>query len=175
MKQVLAVAMEYAEAVSLLLKVDKVQQALIIIYSAIDTMAWANKTTGDVQRTDFIAWADTYMLPELILSCTAQDLYAARCALLHSGTTESAMTRDGKAAPLWYVSGKGEKPILERLITRKHVAAKVLSFEDLLKAFTDGAARFSEEIDGDKDRVSQVETRIRAWISFVPVKDVASK
>jgi hypothetical protein len=169
MQKVLDLAAETAETISLLLKVNRVQQALVIIYSVIDTMAWANKTMGDVQRSDFIDWVDIYMRPELTLGCTPQDLYGARCALLHSGTTESAMSRNGKAVMLWYVSGKAEKPVLDRLIAKVGVVAKSISFEDLLKAFTDGAARFSWELDSDAQRQRQVEDRICAWLSFVPV------
>ena len=67
MQKVLDVTKEYAESIFLLLKDERATQALVLAYSAIDTMAWANKTTGDVKRSDFISWADTYMQPKSAL------------------------------------------------------------------------------------------------------------
>jgi len=54
--------------------------ALILMYSAIDTMAWLNRDEEheDVTRSDFILWVETFLLPDSGLSCTAIDLYAAR-------------------------------------------------------------------------------------------------
>ena len=84
------------------------------------------------------------------------------------------MSRSGKAVELWYVSGKGDRAVLEKLIVLKQVAAKVLSCEDLLKAFMDGTASFSEDLDRDPERLSQVEKRILAWLSFIPLKETVS-
>jgi hypothetical protein len=43
----------------------------------------------------------TFLVPSR-LGCTAEDLYAARCAIVHSGAAESKMSREGKASEIWY-------------------------------------------------------------------------
>src|SRR5262245_54852320 len=81
-------------------------QLLIVLYSAIDTMAWVGLKEGDVTRTDFKMWVDRYLLPGTPLRCNSDDLYSARCSLLHSHAAESSSTRKGKARQTWYY-GKG--------------------------------------------------------------------
>jgi len=58
--------------------------ALILIYSGIDTVGWIDSTDDYATRTSFINWVDAYLLKAKQLQCTALDLYAARCGLLHT-------------------------------------------------------------------------------------------
>src|SRR5437773_3688345 len=78
--------------------------ALMLIYSGIDGMAYVSLPDNrpDVQRPDFEAWTTTYLLPDSGLPCTAVDLYAARCGLVHSQNVDSRLARQGSARHLWY-------------------------------------------------------------------------
>lgn len=107
MTRIAQFGLQTLEAISCLIKANHYMQALVILYSAIDTLAWSTRSSGDVTRDDFCRWVTQYMQPEANLGCTAKDLYGARCALLHSGSAESKMSRDGAAMEIWY--GDGEK------------------------------------------------------------------
>ena len=60
--------------------------ALKLIYAAIDNMAYLWSDTTQITGSGFRQWADSYLLPNSDLSCTSDDLYFARCGLLHENT-----------------------------------------------------------------------------------------
>ena len=73
--------------------------ALILIYSGIDIMAALGRPRDkdEATRSDFIEWCDSFMLNGSELSCTAIDLYAARCGIVHTYTMNSRLSKQGKA------------------------------------------------------------------------------
>ena len=162
------------DAVIGLTRNDHWMQALVVLYSAIDTLAWSTKDTGDVTRADFFRWVDAYMDPVTRLGCTPEDLYAARCAVVHSGASESRMIRQGEAAELWYVTAPGRKPELEAFIAQKGLTAKVVYTADLFSAFGDGALKFARELDADPDLAKRVAARMGRWLGFVPAGPLVS-
>jgi hypothetical protein len=87
------------DAITAPAKGDHWMQSLVLLYSAIDTVAWACKPDGDTSGSEFCAWVEKYMRPEARLGCTAVDLYAARCAVVHSGRSESRLSRKGCDRP----------------------------------------------------------------------------
>ena len=141
-------------------------QMLIILYSAIDTMAWVGLLSGDVTRKGFKDWVDQYLLPSTPLRCTADDLYSARCGILHSHTAESSGTRKGMARQIWYYGkGKSEDFLIEQIGDRADiVAVRVI---DLILAFGDGAFRHIEDIAKDPERSRFALERATRWFGWV--------
>jgi len=80
------------------------EPTLILLYSGIDAMAWLDREVdkSDVTARDFISWCDRYLLDPADEQLRSEDLYAARCGLLHSHTGESRRHREGKAVKLFY-------------------------------------------------------------------------
>jgi hypothetical protein len=72
--------------------------AVILILSAIDAMAYLSmpESQQDVTRTDFVRWADKYTRFPGREQLTGEDLYGARCAMLHSYGARSRMSRGRK-------------------------------------------------------------------------------
>jgi hypothetical protein len=97
-------------AMNLLLERQLFNQALIIMYSAIDTMAWSCRDAGDADRNEFYAWCVRHMECD-DLGITPLDLYAARCSMLHSNSVHSDSTESGTSLPLHYVFGPRSKPL----------------------------------------------------------------
>src|SRR5207247_2169862 len=83
--------------------------ALMMIYAGIDGMAFVSlaEDRPDVHARDFKEWTNAYLLPDSNLPCSAEDLYAARCGLVHSQQVDSRLAREGKARHLWYLIGPG--------------------------------------------------------------------
>src|SRR5256885_1307348 len=81
---------------------------LILLYSLVDTMAWLSLPEGveDVKGTDFIGWVRTYGLEQRVAPCTADELYGARCGLLHSFSPDSRRSRRGGIRPIYYRCGR---------------------------------------------------------------------
>jgi hypothetical protein len=163
------------DAISKLVKENLYTQALVILYSAIDTLAWANLPSGDVFQKDFIVWVDSYIEPERKFGCTADDLYGARCGLVHSGAAESRKSRKGEAHEIWYATSPDSIGLLQEYAKETNQGAKVVYFTDLLAAFVDASQKFYDEISEDEARQSSVNDRIRRWIRFVPTSIVTEK
>ncbi len=149
-------------AIDLCLSKKFITPSLILIYSTIDIMAWLDQHEGheDVQRDDFIRWADKYILPDSGLSSTAIDLYAARCSLLHSNTAESALTRKGDATRIMYAWGNAREEDLEGVIEFVGTyPARAIHVEKLFAALKAGIERFLLHIENDPTRDAVVRAR----------------
>jgi len=153
-------------------------QALIILYSAIDTLAWAGREDGDVTRDDFVFWVERYMQPEKTLGCTAIDLYGARCGLVHSGIAESRLSRAGNTSVLWYATSPETADILRQWVEDgafgSDMSVKVVYFTELLATFVEASHRFTQDIAHDQVRRERVQERVRQWLNFMPHSQVRS-
>lgn len=76
----------------------------MLLYAQIDIAASLNRpvSKSQVTREDFKNWVNQYLLPNSNLDCSADDLYAARCGLLHTYMAESKASRAGKAKQTFY-------------------------------------------------------------------------
>jgi hypothetical protein len=84
--------------------------ALTLLYSAIGTVCWLDSEQQFETRADFKRWAEKYMLNakgSKAVECTAIELYAARCGILHTSSGESRLAADGEARMLQYAWGTG--------------------------------------------------------------------
>jgi hypothetical protein len=143
-------------------------QALIVLYSAIDTLAWASKKTGDVTPRDFCRWVADYMRPVENIGCTPRDLYGARCALLHSSGAESRLSRRGRAAPIWCVTQKTTLPKVQKILRKTGAPAKLVCTEDLLALFSLAATLFRRTVSKDPVLKARVAKRIGGWFGRLP-------
>jgi hypothetical protein len=86
---------------------------ILLIYSAIDVMAFLNMpaSQSDVNRKDFIDWAERYLKFPGRTQLAGADLYGARCGVLHTYSEQSKMSRDGKCRMLVYVADMPGDPV----------------------------------------------------------------
>src|SRR4029077_12302133 len=98
---------ELLNSARLLEESDFVTPFLIILYCTIDTMAWLSlpDERETVERSDFIEWVNNHTLRNQIGPCRAEDLYGARCGLLHSYNPMSALSRERKVKEVYYLRG----------------------------------------------------------------------
>lgn len=91
-------------------KDKKILPGLILLYAHIDIVASLNRppSKDEGTRQDFKDWVNQYLLPNSSLSCSADDLYAARCGLVHSYIAEARLTRSGNAKQIFYAWGDGK-------------------------------------------------------------------
>ncbi len=168
MNEINQFGMQTVDSVRHLVDANCYLQALIILYSAIDTLAWASLSSGDVTQSDFCRWVDTYLTPQSQIGCTSEDLYGARCALVHSSAAESRMSRQGRANELWYVTSPHSINRLESYAEHIGVNAKVVYFTALIAAFGEGVMKFSQELASDPIREAVCTERIKQWLRFSP-------
>ncbi len=140
--------------------------ALLVLYAGIDIMAWLDRPSGqaDVQRRDFIAWVEKYLLPDSGLPCNPVDLFAARCGLLHSYTSHSRLSREGNARQIFYAFGPAQPENLQSLIdTAGTIPAVAVQLEKLLDAFRRGIERFKDALFRDTQHAALVYRRAGEW------------
>ena len=90
--------------------------ALTLLYSGIDAASWlcAEQPDGSIQSY-FVAWVEKYMLPTRGLECSALDLWAARCGIVHTLSPSSRLAQQGKVREILYVNRGGDRRILDGL------------------------------------------------------------
>lgn len=147
--------------------------AIVLIYSGIDTMAFLSMPASQVEVTgvDFANWCDRYIqLPGE--QVTGLELFAARCAVVHTFGIESKLSRQGKCRTIGYSFVGAHPTVYDPAIEPNFV---VLSLDALSQAFFAGIDRFLVDLFADPARRPTVEQRIKKLLMFLPRQYVDEK
>ena len=149
---------QIAEAIFLCIERKLVTPSLILIFSAIDITSWLDdEDPKESVKTRFTRWVDRYLLPAKPLQCTAIELYAARCGLVHTLTPESNLTKQENVRQIIYAWGTSKADKLQEMITLGQISKYVsLHIEELLKAYLLGLATFLEEVSNNPSKAAKV-------------------
>ena len=142
--------------------------AVILICSGIDSMAYLAmpKEQMDVAGRDFIEWADRYIRFPCKDQLTGADLYGARCAMVHTYSVHSKMSREGKARLIGYMDKSVPEVRYNPDVNKQLV---LVSVPALAEAFFKGIERFLVDAFSDKERAPIIEARMRNLIQCLPV------
>jgi len=142
---------------------EKALPATCLCMVAVDTMASLSRPTNTdrVTRQHFVAFIEKYVLPQRHLPCTALEIYALRCGLLHAQSPRSELGEAGKVRDIWFGYGSTDLDQLQAAADRSHRSGSVVvvSLTDLLQAITDGTASFGAHLERDAALRSLVEQR----------------
>ena len=141
--------------------------AIILILSGIDTMAYLGmpETQQDVTKEDFVTWVERYIRFPCSERLTGLDLYGARCAMLHSFSTVSRLSREGKCRQVGYVSKFAPEVSFNREISKELV---MVSIEALAEAFFRGIDRFLVDLYVDSKRSKAADARFQYVVQMYP-------
>lgn len=148
---------------------------LILIYCGIDAMSYLDMPLGqaEVHANDFIQWAERYLRPNLknqATQITGEELYSARCAVVHTYTVESRKTKSGSTRAIAYVIGGDQSIVWDAKVAPNLV---LLRLETLRDAFFTTIDRFLTEGYADKHKQPILETRLKNLLNTIPYeKDV---
>jgi hypothetical protein len=140
------------KAISTLFSEDLLPHSLVIIYSTIDTCGLLDAPPQQAAATSasFKAWVKKYVLTYPGLEFNEVDLWGARCAVLHTFTSESDLSNAGKARQLQYYTGDRSASHVQQLIsfTKSHEAGKHLPvhYGDLADAVFEGMKAFVPDL-----------------------------
>ena len=159
-------------AISMCLREKLILPALAVLYSTIDVLGSLDPSDADGTRGGFTRWVDGYLLKAKALRCTALDLYAARCGVLHSFSADAALTRAGKARRLMYAWGTATAANLQTAaeITRRtggtgeYVA---IHLTDLFDAFRGGVSLFLADLAANPQIAAAAKTKSGTWFTNV--------
>jgi hypothetical protein len=144
---------------------------LVLLYSAIDIAAWmTNEDSNAGVGKRFMVWVDQYLLKANPMDCTAADLYAARCGIVHSLTPDSDMSAKGKARLVCYTWGDRNARELQELVKAAKMDDRYVcvQIEELCDAWRGGLRLLMEELDRDPARAGCVHAKAAKFFNMGP-------
>jgi hypothetical protein len=141
---------------------------LTLVYSAIDVFAGLEAQPGESTKKAFVRWAETYMLKNHSFSCSALDLYAARCGIIHSFSAGSALSRSGQARKIIYAWGTAEASKLERTAQILGRDELTIHVRDLIDAFGLAVINHVEDVSRHPDRHQHFLEAAGHWLASIP-------
>jgi len=155
----------------------RILPGLILVYSAMDILASLSRPAhrDEAGRRGFIEWVKIYLLPGSKLTCTPEDLYGARCGLLHTYSAESRFSHEGKARQVYYAWGTADAEDLDATvgITSFRNLAVAVHIDELLIALKSGFQKFMKDVANDPERGQLVRMRVGKIFGPVPLELVA--
>lgn len=140
------------ETIEYCIQKDRINPALILNYSALDSFSHLSNRTKNKGREVFKKWVKKWMLEKYPLPCNEIDFYAARCGLLHTQISESHLSNKNEAKEIYYVHGMYPIEPLELAIEiSKDKKDKVIAvkIEDLFNSFKQGMSDCFNEMEND--------------------------
>jgi len=148
----------------------RILPALALVYTIIDVLGSLERKEEGTRKA-FVRWVDAHLLPDERLPCTALDLYAARCGILHSLTPDADLVTQGEARRLAYAWGKGSAADLReiaRRLKRKEVIA--IHVGDFIEAVATAFTKYIEELAADEGRLNMALKRSSVWFANLPME-----
>ena len=141
--------------------------ALVLIYSGIDVAGWLASPKPHAERSTFIDWVNSYLLQAKPLRCTAIDLYAARCGILHSLSPYSRPFQKERPRLMCYAYGTARAEDVQRTIIDMKRADRYVAVHvnELFEAWRLGILRFIEELEGDPVKKRRVYEKAEKFFS----------
>jgi hypothetical protein len=154
-KQILSARVnEFTIAIKLLLDSAHTLPALVMLYAAIDILGslLRRESESDTKGEYFKKWVDDYMIARSQVVFTSEDLWAARCGLLHTHTASSKLSRQGKARQLHYYRAQGASipPAMQHALREASALGKLfVDVDGLCTIFAEGTQRFLTAVQSD--------------------------
>jgi hypothetical protein len=143
-KPVFDYAAKMTDAVTSLRQFGHSVPALMLIYTAIDQMAWLSVQQERATGADFKRWVEKYMHGNNPLPVSANELWAARNGLLHTGTAESSDNlRDTTIRKVYYTVGNAINTV------NKDPSVVFINVGELTQHFLTGVMWFMSDLDAD--------------------------
>lgn len=135
-------------------------QALMLIYVAIDQMAWLSIPEDESSGKDFKAWVDDFMLSKNPMQCSSDELWGARNGLLHMGTAEARAHKNPSTRKIYYTFGAAQ------CIRNSTTDSVFIRSEDLIENFLTGVLWFMSKIESDPELLTTTLRKMEKMLSL---------
>lgn len=142
-------------------------QSFVVFYAAIDAVGFLDAQLGQKRATQasFSKWVNLYLLENSDILVSAEDLYSARCAVLHMASQESEMSRDNKARQVHYYSGNRNGELskdFESTVSSLGVNSDIaVNIEHIYSVFYSALQQFKRSFLGKCLQGSEYESRLQ--------------
>jgi hypothetical protein len=154
-------------ATSTLYNLKLFSHQLVIIFSAIDTFGLLDAPSNQTSATgsSFKEWAKKYIIPHQGITFTEEDLWGARCGILHTHTSDSDLAKKGKAKILVYITGDYTSDIAKQraadIIAMPGGNHLPVHFDNIYQAFIASFAPFILDLKAKCTSDVAIEARLR--------------
>ena len=153
------------EAIDECLQKRRLMPALLLLYSAMDAVASLERQPGEGTRAAFTRWVDTHMVKARPLPCTALELYAARCGIVHDFAAESDLSRKGQVRRIFYAWGTARPADLQKATDIMNTCHAVsVHVGDIIDAFRNGVANYLDEVGANVVRQKRIISGSSIWL-----------
>jgi hypothetical protein len=145
------------------------EATLALVYSGIDVFGWLAAPqgiefgTGDTYKN----WCNKYLVNQIQsvegLVITGDDLWAARCGMLHTSTPISRLSRHGQAYELWY-QYQGKTGV--NYFSNTGLCPLGLDIEKLALAFREAGIAFIQDLKTDQEANNVSEQRAQNFLRW---------
>lgn len=156
-----AYLMRLLKPIEMLHKEQYLEAALMLTYAGIDQISWLSNRSEETGGAEFKAWVEEYLNLDAI-GCSSNDLWAARCGLLHTAAAESRDFRGGKAKLVYYCDGA------VRDSKNANSNEVVVHVTNLLVSFIQGAACWVCDCENDPAKLAVIEKKAARVLSWRP-------
>lgn len=141
--------------------------AVTLCYATIDAVSALSRPENqrDTNRTIFVDWINSYLLPATGLDCVAIDLYGARCGVLHTYRPDSGLSAAAEARPIFYQWRDGPPAAYERNLPANAV---VVNVESLVQAVRTGAEKFAAAERANRQLSERIAHHMGDLLCYVP-------
>lgn len=147
----------------------------MLIYSLIDSLAWAaSDKKPKSTRRNFEEWVAKWMIPNLAVTgvpIEPLDLYAARCAVLHTMTPDSDLSQAGAARTIAYAWGTGKTEFLDFAFSSQSIPnVLAVHYDALVSALRNGIADCLAAADSDEVLRENLDYAAKKHYAYIPVR-----
>lgn len=167
-------------ATSLLYRNNLYGQLLVLIYSFIDSAGLLDAPPSQTQATrdSFKNWVKKYILTDAQINFNEVDLWSARCAVLHTFTSQSNLSNAGTAKELHYYAGPNDSDteisFIEQINSTEQIPVHLDGFYSVLlsaiKKFASDLANNCNNDQAYKDSNSQFKVLYISWYFSLPIQ-----
>ena len=160
------------KAIGTLWDAELPEAALTIIYSGIDSFGLLAAPPGvlDASGETFKQWCEKYILTRLQsvdgAPITSEDLWAARCGILHTATPLSRLEREGIARQIFYQFK--DKTGVNMILNAQQMPVR-LDIGNLGLAFKEGGIAFLTDLKNDSPGLRAADERAQHFLRWATV------
>lgn len=140
---------------------------IILVYCGIDALAYLSMPQNQerVRQEDFVAWVDRYLVFRDGLRLPGIEVYAARCAMVHTYTAEAGLHRAGRVRRK---IGYMDEALPEIQASADVQNLVLVSVRGLVDALCGGVQTFLRELVQDEPRRRTVARRLETMMQELP-------